>query len=35
MGKEPESTKRVIFDELSGKIDLTPRALLNELHQHV
>jgi hypothetical protein len=35
LGKEPKSTKRVIFDELSGKIDLWTRALLNELLQHV
>src|SRR5271163_1250170 len=35
LGRSRKSNKRVIFDELSGKIDLSTRTLLNELRQHV
>jgi hypothetical protein len=34
LGKERKSTKRVIFDILSGKIDLRRNAFLNKFHQH-
>ena len=35
LGEIPESIKQIISIVLSEKLDLTPRAILNELRQHL